>query len=193
MALLNRTTDAISPQNESASVSRGRIIPTLLACGSAHEALDRCMRLDAASFDPFRLLIVQNATAIIVTSDARVLTHEVASLSRPLMWTSSSLGDALVEGPRRELFERLFARDRDGWPHAQRRFHDHQWRDRLEISVMMERGDARTVSQTAVDVRSSAITLTYRAVGDSAAPGRDFSKKIERCPRGYSENPPAKT
>ena len=122
------------------------------------------MRLDAASFDQFRLLIVQNATAIVVTSDARVLTHEAVSLSRPVMWTSSSLGDAVVENPRKELFERLFARDRGGWLRAQRRFHDHQWRERPEISVMMERGDARTVSQTAIDVRMPVVTLKYRAI-----------------------------
>jgi len=169
MVLLNRTTDSIHPFDGTDRVSRGRIIPTLLACGSAEDALERCTRLDAASFDQFRLLIVQNTTAIVVTSDARALTHEKVIISRPLMWTSSSLGDAIVEGPRRDLFDRLFAQDRGEWLRAQRRFHDHQWRERPEISVMMERRDARTVSQTAIDVRVPVVMLTYRAIVESAA------------------------
>jgi len=180
LALLNRTTGAINsinsinstvPLAEWPRLSRGGIIPTLLTSASADEALARCEKLDAARFDQFRVLIVQNMTAIVVTSDGRTLTHEAVSLDRPVMWTSSSLGDAVVEGPRTELFERLFAQDRRGWLRAQRRFHDHQWRERPEISVMMERGDARTMSQTAIDVRLlrlPVVTLKYRAIVESA-------------------------
>jgi hypothetical protein len=180
MALLNRSTDSIDLRDSKPRVSRGRIIPALLACGSVDEALEHCSKLDAASFDGFRLLMVQNALAIIMTSDARALTHEVTNLSRPMMWTSSSLGDAVVEGPRRKLFDRLFDEDRGTWLPAQRRFHRHRWRRHPEISVMMERRDARTVSRTAIDVRSHVITLTYRPVGSPSADDRIFSKKIER-------------
>jgi len=180
MALLNRNADQMNLLDETPEVSRGRIIPALLACGSADEALEHCARLDAARFDRFRLLIVQGATAIVVTSDTRAFLHDIVSVSRPVMWTSSSLGDDLVEGPRRELFDKVFDERRDAWPGAQRRFHRHQWRTHPEISVMMERSDARTVSQTAIDVRSNAIRLTYRAIGSPSAQERVFSRKMER-------------
>jgi Transport and Golgi organisation 2 len=180
MALLNRTADQMNLLDETPEVSRGRIIPALLTCGSADEALEHCARLDAARFDRFRLLIMQGTTAIVVTSDTRAFLHDVVSVSQPVMWTSSSLGDDVVEGPRRELFNRMFD-DRQGeWLRAQRRFHRHQWRTRPQISVMMERSDARTVSQTAIDVRLRAITLTYRDVASPSAQDKVFSRKIER-------------
>jgi hypothetical protein len=162
VALLNRTLD---PRDAEPRVSRGRIIPALLASCSSDEAVERCASLDAASFDPFRLLIAQHTTAVIVTSDTRALSHEAVSLSQPIMQTSSALGDDVVEGPRRQLFDQMFDRHRGDWLRAQRRFHRHQWRGRPEISVMMERSDARTVSQTVVEVRVRAIKMAYREIG----------------------------
>jgi len=167
VALLNRTAESIGALDTidpAPRVSRGRIVPTLLACDSLDEAIERCARLDIRDFARFRLLIIQNARIAIVTSDSRVLAHEVLSLSRPVMQTSSSLGDAVVEGPRRRLFERLFGQQQDAWLRAQRRFHRHQWRSRPDISVMMQRADARTVSQTVIDVRAHSIDLAYRAM-----------------------------
>lgn len=164
MALLNRTPDSRETLDHAPAprVSRGRIIPALLACASPDEILERCTRLDPHVFDRFRLLIVQHETVIIVTSNARSLTHDIVSLSRPIMQTSSSLGDGVVEEPRRRLFQELFNRHRATWLRAQRRFHRHQWCARPDISVMMERADARTVSETVIDVRRHAIELTYR-------------------------------
>jgi len=81
-----------------------------------------------------------------------------------MMLTSSSLGDALVEKPRRRLFERLFAGEERSWLQAQSLFHRHQWESRRGVSVRMERADAKTVSQTFVSVTGSAIELRYRAL-----------------------------
>ena len=48
---------------------------------------------------------------------------------------------------------------------AQSVFHRHQWRSRRDISVRMERAEAKTVSHTFVSVTASAIELRYRAPG----------------------------
>ena len=168
-ALLNRTIDSAAPIDKSPLHSRGLIIPDLLDCASLTEALEMGMALDPSDFDRFRLVMALDATVAIVTSDGVALSVEVTKLSRPMMLTSSSLGGASVEGPRRRLFERLFAGEERSWLRAQSRFHHHQWRSRRDISVRMERGDARTVSHTVVDVSSRAIELRYRAL-DSAEP-----------------------
>src|SRR5262249_40866814 len=89
---------------------------------------------------------------------------EVTDLSRPTMLTSSSLGDSVVDEPRRGLFEQLFAHSGRSWLESQDRFHRHQWRSRRHVSVRMERPHARTVSYTVVTVSSSAIQLRYRPV-----------------------------
>ncbi len=177
MALLNRASDSLDALDDKPRVSRGNIIPGLLACRSPDEALERCLGLDAGTYERFRVLIVQDTTGVIVTSDTRTLSHEVVSLSRPIMETSSALGDVLVEGPRRQLFEQLFNQPRcSAWLRAQRHFHQHQWPARPEISVMMERADARTVSQTVIDVQPRTIKMAYREVGCPHAFDGPFSR-----------------
>jgi hypothetical protein len=163
IALLNRSGDCARSLDPEPRVSRGRIIPALLACASLDEALERCATLDPGSFGRFRLLMIESTTVAIVTSDTRVLSRERVSLSQPVMQTSSSLGDDVVEGPRRKLFDRLFDQDQSAWLHAQRQFHHHQWRARPEISVLMERADASTVSETVIDVRLQTIEVCYQA------------------------------
>ena len=120
--------------------------------------------MDPSDFDRFRLAMVQRGTVAMLTSDGAELAVEVTALARPMMLTSSSLGDALVERPRRRLFERIFAGEERSWVQAQNLFHRHQWQRRPGISVRMERADAKTVSQTFVSVTGSAIELRYRAL-----------------------------
>lgn len=175
-AILNRNhtptssnADANARDAEPLRVSRGRIVPTLLACRSIEEALERCATLDVRAFAPFRLLLVHGATAVIATSNTRALSYEVVRLVRPVMETSSSLGDELVEGPRGRLFHRMLGRSQCAWLLAQRCFHEHQWTSRPEISVMMERLDARTVSQTLIDVRRHSIEVAYRSTRSAGA------------------------
>ena len=170
-ALLNRTIDSAAPIDQSTRTrrSRGLIIPDLLDCTSLTDALDIGAALDPRDFDRFRLVVAQNSAAAIVTSDGAALSVERTTLSRPMMLTSSSLGDALVETPRRRLFDRLFAGEERSWLRAQSRFHCHHWPSRRDISVSMERADARTVSYTVVNVSSRAVELRYRAL-ESAKP-----------------------
>jgi Transport and Golgi organisation 2 len=168
-AMLNRTIDPAPRTLETPRRSRGLIIPDLLVCASLTHAVERSAGLTPRDFDRFRLVMAQNARVAVVTSDGKALSVEVSTLDRPMMLTSSSLGDDLVERPRRKLFDRLFVGEERSWLAAQSRFHRHQWRSHRNVSVMMERDDARTVSRTVVDVTSRAIRLRYRAPDGSAS------------------------
>ena len=63
---------------------------------AAHAAA-AAQSLDPAHFDLFRLVLAQRMTVAVVTSDGLALSVETKGLPRPLMLTSSSLGDAVVE------------------------------------------------------------------------------------------------
>jgi hypothetical protein len=166
-ALLNRSSDPAIPARRKAPRSRGLILPQVLECASLAEAIELTATLDACDFDRFRIVMAEHHGAAIVTSDGETLSVEAADLCRPMMLTSSSLGDALVDRPRRWLFERMFATDEGSWLSAQDRFHRHQWRSHPEISVRMERADARTVSHAVVQVVGRSIELRYRAIGSA--------------------------
>ena len=88
------------------------------------------------------------------------LKNACSALSHPLLFTSSSLGDEMVEGPRRRLFESLVLEERAA-ALGQFRYHRTQWTARPDISVLMARVDARTVSRTVIDVSSGEASLHY--------------------------------
>ena len=168
VTLLNRTARAPEPGRR-AACSRGLIVPRLLAHESLGHAVDVAEAIDTRSFGPFRLVLVHGFTVGLVTSDGHRLATKISRMRVPLLFTSSSLGDALVEEPRQRLFEQLVVEDKGGWLRGQFRFHRHQWPTRGDISVNMERSDARTVSRTVIHVGSQAIELYYEPVG-SATP-----------------------
>jgi hypothetical protein len=158
MVLLNRTpgsrslvADRIGRAATPRQHSRGTIIPLLLGLDCLASVLNRAAALPAAEFEPFTLLVIKSSQiAVVRNTGARTIVRS-GILSRPLMFTSSSLGDDLVERPRRELFARLVAAPAAPLP-GQAAFHRHRWPGRPEISVCMRRRDAATVSRTLVDV-----------------------------------------
>jgi hypothetical protein len=166
MAILNQSSlsrrppDAVHPP-----LSRGLIIPRLLAHDLLANALEeaRTMRLDG--FEPFLLVAVQRRTLATLrwTGAARAL--EAFPLTHPVVFTSSSLGDALVRGPRQLLFMRLVLGATDSWLDGQRRFHEHRWRTHPELSVEMSRPGARTVSRTVIDISPDGVRLAYQPLG----------------------------
>ncbi|WP_193376992.1 hypothetical protein [Frigoriglobus tundricola] len=144
--------------------SRGEIIPSLLDCDSPSAALAACEKLNYRDFAPFRLVLVGAG----IVADVRWDGDEPMVMSRllgstPLMFTSSGLGDDLVEGPRRGLFAEMFAGGPETWVAAQRAFHRHAWPDREHLSVNMSRATARTVSYAVVDVCATEADFTYHA------------------------------
>ena len=119
-------------------------------------------------FEPFRIVMAHRSIIAVVSDDPLRPPAELFPLVKPVMFTSSSLGDAVVAAPRRRLFEQLVLAD-DDWLRGQFRFHRHQWTRRREISVHMTREDAATVSRTTIHVTSRAIDVDYEAL-DRHAP-----------------------
>jgi uncharacterized protein with NRDE domain len=142
------------------SQSRGVIIPHVLNGRSITETVDAALSLDAREFAPFRLLLLDGRDVYVVSSCAEGLTCATGLLASPMMLTGSALGDFVVETPRRRLFDRLIAASpslRDG----QTSFHQHQWADRRDISVLMQRQDAATVSRTSITVSHDGASIEY--------------------------------
>jgi hypothetical protein len=143
--------------------SRGEIIPALLVCATPAAALGDLERAVCyPDFAPFRLVLVGDGLVADVRWDGRqpMVMNRLAG-GAPLLFTSSGLGDHLVEGVRRELFDDLFAGPADGWEAAQDAFHRHRWPDRPHLSVNMERADARTVSHAVVELGPAAAMFAY--------------------------------
>jgi hypothetical protein len=143
--------------------SRGAFVRCALACESIEAAMASVETLDPTRFQPFRLVLAQDSQIGLVAGNTREFVHAQSTLVQPAMFTASSLGDVFVDLPRRRLFECLMGRSDDRL-RAQSLFHRHQWPGRQDISVLMERGNAATVSMTTIDVRNDGIELEYEAL-----------------------------
>jgi Transport and Golgi organisation 2 len=164
MVLLNRSA---GPHTRSLSLgrSRGTIIPALLRRRQFGAALNAAASLPAGEFEPFTLLVLQGTNVGVLTNTDGGMSGCVDVLSRPLLFTSSSLGDHLVIEPRRALFARMVERGH-GPPNFDRQaaFHRHRWRSRPSISVLMTRPDAATVSRTVLDADAGAVRMRYAPI-----------------------------
>jgi hypothetical protein len=158
-AVLNRY-PAVRREADERCTTRGALVPMALGCHSIDEALRSLRGVDASQFQPFRLVLAQRREIALVVGDGCELRCATSKLDEPYMFTASSLGDFVVDGPRRRLFDWLMV-DPSASVSGQSLFHRHQWTDKRDISVMMERGDAATVSRTTVDVSLTAIRLEY--------------------------------
>ncbi len=142
-------------------ISRGTIIPSLLAYGDVDSALMCASQLQPCRYQLFRLLIVDGRELIECRSDGHTLHHRRRQLRDAVIRTSSGLGDRLVVPARAALFRQFLAATSNKVA-AEDLFHLHQWRGREEVSVRMRRADARTVSHTVVEVREHTISVAYR-------------------------------
>ncbi|MDH4063084.1 MAG: NRDE family protein [Acidobacteriota bacterium] len=143
--------------------SRGAIVPRLAACRSLDEAVAHWRSFDTTGFVPFRLVVVERGAVAVFESG--VPDPVCLPQARCHVFSSSSLGDDLVDGPRRALLEELLGHEPDAWV-AQTRFHQHAWPDRRHLSVMMSRVDACTASITELVLSSEDCVMTYRPVVD---------------------------
>jgi uncharacterized protein with NRDE domain len=146
-------------------LTRGMVIPSLLGCDSVEAATALALRLDASDFSPFRLVVADPRGCVAVVWDGSRRELELSAVTRPLLFTSSGLGDALVEEPRRSLFEEMVLAD--ATPENLDCFHHHRWPDRPHLGVNMSRDDARTVSYTVIQVDRERVRLAYHG----GAPG----------------------
>jgi uncharacterized protein with NRDE domain len=164
LALLNLNE---SPRPASAGrMSRGVIIPRLIGASAVSEAIELCIELRLRDFGPFRLVALDRRGEFSqVRFDGRDLRCESNRLDRPIMFTSSGLGDALVDAPRRTLFAKVHS------DATQDAFHRHFWPDRSHVSVCMSRPDARTVSYTVVTLSARRVTMIYHGASPNVAVG----------------------
>lgn len=163
-ALLNANPTPAPPLPPAAArLSRGLVIPRLAEAQDVEEAMLRIEELPFARLAPFRLLIADLETVRSASWSGERLDRARYPLN-PMCLVSSGLGDERVS-PRLSLFEQWMERY-GPTPDAQDTFHRHVWPDRPEISVMMSRADARTVSVTAVELRATGTdflaTMHYR-------------------------------
>lgn len=149
--------------------SRGLIIPSLITAKSVAEVARTLSRMDFSLFPGFRLLAIDPpkapATSNAPHNTASNLSTYPAVLEAtwngrelgmtklppgPMCFASSGLGDHRAL-PRLDVFKRLVL-EGGRTAEAQDEFHAHTWPAQPEISVMMSREDARTVSITTVQV-----------------------------------------
>ena len=141
--------------------SRGTIIPQLLSYATLDDAFAWAASLEVADFAPFRLVLANRSrSAAFYHTEQSWLHSGPEAIRGPMLFTSSGLGDALVEPPRRALFEEYFAAGKD-WGQQQDAYHRHSWPDRRHLSVCMQRDNARTVSYTFVELRGESARLCY--------------------------------
>jgi hypothetical protein len=163
-ALLNLNRDP-GGKPRVAKTSRGHVIPLLAGAYDSAHASRRLEALDLNQFAPFRLLITEGLTTVLWQWNGARLELENSVMRRPLIVSSSSLGDDLVESPRRTLFEALLGAEADPW-RAQDRLHAHDWPNRRHLSVMMSRTHARTVSRTVIVMDGDMATMSYAPIVD---------------------------
>lgn len=159
MTLLNVNREYRPARSDRCPQSRGMIIPRLLRHDSLSSATRAALDLDPTRFAPFRLVLADRRDLAEIYSDGKGLWLSWR-LEGPHFFTSSGLGDEMVDGVRRDLFHEHFHQPGD-WLARQEAFHRHRWPDQPQLSVCMHREDARTVSYTLVTIEPDRVMLTY--------------------------------
>ena len=173
----NPTPRPARPEN---AVSRGTIIPKVIGTNppDAWAVLARVRELALHRLAPFRLVgLSRQAFAAKGDKPSRVdcklvsflwsgqrAFEEILDPRKPRCFVSSGLGDELVQ-VRLPLFdERVGAAAPELRGAAQETFHRHQWAERTNVSVMMVREGARTVSITTCTLDERRATMAYEPV-----------------------------
>ncbi|HBS28571.1 MAG TPA: hypothetical protein DEB06_03770 [Phycisphaerales bacterium] len=140
--------------------SRGGLIPSLAYARRAADALAVLRAGELDEFAPFRLVAADGSGVLDAAWDRRRL-QITRRILEPVCFVSSGLGDERVS-QRLSLFS-MWMEERGVSRASQTSFHDHRWPDKPEVSVMMSRADARTVSVTTVEVtRDGSSAMIYR-------------------------------
>lgn len=160
-------------------VSRGLIIPQLLGARSIEEARSVLGDMTVVRYRPFRLLVLSDDAVLECVSAGGALTSALRWPAPRLVRTSSSVRSEEVCGLRSHLFGEMV-------PQPSRRmqdaFHAHRWDMDRAASVLMDRPDARTVSQTVIEMLPDRARLEYRRVPA-------WSGTVTEIPRKFDEHP----
>ncbi len=177
----------LPPRNE--LISRGLIIPRLLE--DERPLAESIAALELDRFAPFRLVAIDGSGGQIRIDEARWDRTRLTTdghAGPAACFASSGLGDHLVQ-VRIPLFEELVIRP-GPTVELQDRFHAHRWPDRSELSVLMHRPDARTISVTMIEAAPATggrfeLRSTYRPVprepvSDDGSPTAEVRRASER-------------
>lgn len=141
-------------------ITRGSIVPFLTPACDIDDAVGRFASGPAQwPCRPFKLLVASRDRTVVLTP------HRSTDLQVPFVLATSSLGDELVDGARRALFEHLLENSPNAW-RAQDRLHQHAWPDRRHLSALMSRVDACTVSRTEMVIVGDSSEMRYAALID---------------------------
>lgn len=162
VTVLNRSTPN-DPQNGVPLRSRGELITTLAECDRIDTVAEAIRRIDASGYGGFRIVAAAGHDLLVATSNGRDVEIVRQVLDRPVVFTSSSLGDAAAERMRIPLFEAMVLHNREPLE-AQREFHAHRWPSCDVFSVLMSRDDARTVSRSTIEVRDGVPSFVYEPI-----------------------------
>lgn len=183
MTLLNANAKRIATKSSAVNPddlrSRGEIIPHLMKYFDVASAEAAAHQIQINHYAPFRLVILDRYAVVDLQSDGQSIRVGRAGLTdEPLMFTSSGLGDELVELPRRALFREVFSQSGDRIL-QQEQFHRHRWPERSHLSVCMNREDACTVSYAVVELRLDRALVKYHPTPPDQ-PADDFSLSFVR-------------
>ncbi len=163
--------------------SRGLMVPELVSEPTAEAVMARVRDNDLEKYAPFRLVAIEPAPRAGTVRAAEIrwnrtdlsVSWHTAGGEGAMCFVSSGLGDTRA-GPRLPLFREMVAEPVGGaTPDRQDEFHRHTWPDRPEVSVMMSRAEARTVSVTRVEVVPGnatgryAVNMAYEPVPETPA------------------------
>jgi len=163
-------------------VSRGGVVTTLAACATLDDVLLSLQKINRERMMPFRLVVCDGERLVAWCSiDPQESVRAIRlKQEQPVMFTSSGLGDHLVEPPRRALFDGWFSGSSETRFQEQDAFHRHRWEDGRHLSVCMERDEARTVSLTTTTVTPGRIAMAYHA-NRPDLPAKDIVAELPRC------------
>lgn len=152
------------------SPSRGKLVLAALSADTEIQIMRAIDQAVAAGTSYFRLIATDGARLIDSAHDGRESSTRASSLGEtPVMFSSSGLGDELVEHARRTLFERWFAHASPNlWPDLQDALHAHGWHGARSQSFNMLRTDAGTVSLTDARIEGPHVRLRTRLRDEAA-------------------------
>ena len=161
--------------------TRGRLVPLALEHATAQDAADALEQSTAPRDQlPFRLVIADRLGVYLLRSDGQTLTREDLGPPAGQWFTSSGLGDHVVQPTREAQYAAAFEgrTPAEGYA-AQPGFHQQTDAADARRSVRMMRDDARTVSVTDVTVVPAGATLRYTPIDRD---GRDGAAVEHRLP-----------
>ncbi|MBA4027704.1 MAG: hypothetical protein C0475_00915 [Planctomyces sp.] len=182
LALLNQNPRpgpaGAGPQRAAGGRSRGTIIPALTGAQSLAEAQRALGALDPAGLAPFRLVALDGSGVVVASWTGRSYrVRRAGGRDGLFMVCSSGLGDHVVRPHRHRLLERTLAR-LGPTARAQDAFHATHDPARGQLSPMMARRDARTVSVCLVEREPSRFVLRFRLVQGDAQLGDEHRSEL---------------